>query len=117
MDRREQIRLADQLHSERVPMPAWGLTVELRSLTIPEHIAYETWRDEGYREGDTVPADEAFAKYLICCARDEQGGLLFQREDYDWLRVKPFAAMKPLIDALAKIRSGTPEAIEAAKKD
>jgi hypothetical protein len=104
---RDKIRNSQDVRCERVTVPEWDVTLEIRGLSLPEYAAYERWRDDGKKEGDTISGEEMYTKYIILSARDEQGGLVFERSDYDWLKEKPFHLLEPLIEAVKRVRSGT----------
>lgn len=96
---RNEILSADDRKQERVPVPEWGGTVIVQSLTGAERDAYEQTIIELRKDGETeMHLENARAKLLVRTLVDESGKLLFNEEDVVALGEKNAAAMNRAYD-------------------
>lgn len=87
----DQIAEADDLQSEDVEVPEWGGTVRIRALDGNGMVRFL----EEQPKGEIVAA--AGLRLLILCATDENGNLLFTKEQLDTLRKKSYRAVNKLV--------------------
>lgn len=100
---KDQILAADDIKSERVPVPEWGGDVMVRGLTGSQRDAWEAGLT--VRRGkQMVPDMRNFrARLVVLCCVDEAGELVFGPGDIDALSGKSGAALDRLYDAAAKL--------------
>jgi hypothetical protein len=111
---KDLILAAQDLPSEVVEVPEWGLKVTIRGLSAKE-------RDEYFmgqaviRDGQTVGLDRsnATARLLVLCIRDDDGELVFGPEHVDVLGAKSAAATERLSKVALRL-SGIGEQNEQA---
>jgi len=108
----EQILASDDLGLKKVTVREWGGDVYIRVMSVGERDSYERlWmgkRDSGVENFRT--------EYLCRVLCDENGSLLFSREQIDSLRNKSGAVMGRLFDEALKHNNMTEEDVEQLGK-
>lgn len=110
---RDQILKADDLQRVEVPVPEWGGTVWVRTMTGQEREAYESsfiGRD-GKVDLRTGMKD-ARARLCSLCVVDDAGRSLFTHADIEALSKKSTIAIGRVFDAIQKLNAITDEEIE-----
>lgn len=121
MSLRDRIRAAGAVGAsgEQFEVEEWGVTVELRSLSVGAKNRLVEMRDGGEApESDRL--DKFVAQVLVqTCYDPETGERVFTNDDADWLIEQPASAVEPLL--LAALRQSglsadeVTEAMEAGK--
>lgn len=96
---REAILGAQDLPTKDVPVPEWGGTVRIRSLTAKDRDAIETAIFTARQEGLVAP-DNVRARYASACIVDEKGAPLFTADDVEALGQKSATALNRVYDAV-----------------
>jgi hypothetical protein len=114
---REQIFAAQDLPSEIVDVPEWGLKVTVRGLSIRERDKY--FESQIITRGGKAEQDlsNVTAKLVILCARDEDGELIFGPEHIDMLGEKSAAAIDRLHKVASRLSGLTEEDVKELGKD
>ena len=100
-----EILAADDLGLKKVHVPEWGGDVYIRVMSVGERDTYERmWI--GKRESGI---DNFRTQYLARVLCDEQGKLLFSRDQIDALAAKSGAVMGNLFDVAMKHNRMTEE--------
>jgi hypothetical protein len=96
---RDAILGAHDLPTKDVPVPEWGGTVRIRSLTARDRDALETAVYQARQDGLVAP-DNVRARYASACIVGEDGKPLFTEEDIVALGGKSAAALGRVYDAV-----------------
>lgn len=92
---RDSILEADDRKTESVDVPEWGGEVLVRALSGTERDSYEQSLVQLRKGGDAVPKlDNLRAKLVARTVVDEEGNLLFRREDVNALGQKSAVALE-----------------------
>lgn len=84
-----RIAQADDIGSELVQVPEWGVEILLKSPTLRRRFEYLAWRNEIEEEGSPEAMERLWLGALICVAHDpETGDPAFTFEDVDLLASK-----------------------------
>ena len=105
----DQILAADDRKYEDVPVPEWGGTVRLRSLSGAERDEFENGLQQQVGNKQVVNARNARAKLIALCAVDEQGQLLFSKAQVIKLGSKSSLALQRLYDVACRMNGFTEE--------
>lgn len=101
MSLRDQILAADDLQRRRVDVAAWGVTIEVRELSVRGRLL---WREAGFtktgeryeaRDDDTL----TMALLVACCFDPDTGQRIFGEADIEALREKREDVLSDLIAA------------------
>lgn len=114
---RDQIVDADDRKYDTVECPEWGGEVRLRSITGTQRDAYEESVIQDNGRDRKVNLRNARAKLIILCAVDEDGRLLFTKEDLGSLGRKNAAPIDRLFDACRKLAGMSPEDVDKLTED
>jgi hypothetical protein len=110
---RDRIKAKDDITSEPLDVPEWGVKLEVRSMTGNERaVIMERYMDEegNLRVGDLYPA-----VLIAACFDPDTGEKVFDNDDAGWLNEKNSAALERVgkvalrlagIDAEAKDQMG-----------
>lgn len=115
---RAGILAADDIQTERVPVPEWGDEVIVRGLTGDELDAYQASRRQ-FRNAGTPQQelifiqDNARAGLLVKCLVDEEGNRLFTDQDAGDLGRKNGKVLDRLYDVAARLSGLSNEEQEA----
>jgi hypothetical protein len=96
---REAILGAQDLPTKDVPVPEWGGTVRIRSLTAKDRDAIETAVYAAHKNGRHAP-ENVRALYAAGCIIDEKGTPLFTVEDVEALGQKSATALNRIYEAV-----------------
>lgn len=100
---RDAIKAIDDKRIIQVPVPEWGGTVYVRTLTSAERDEFEAERAD-YRKQDEELAKKHFrAMFVVATCCDKDGNYLFQPSDCAWLSGKNGAAMDRIFEATGRL--------------
>lgn len=105
MNLKEKILAANDFERVEVPMPEWGCSVWLESLSTEKVLAFDKQTDN----------KNVFTEVLLSC-RDEEGNQIFEKEECDAVLKKSYKAMKILLDEFNKL-NGFTMTVEDLKKN
>jgi len=111
---RKTILEADDIESEIIDVPQWGIKVEIRGMSSKERAKLL----KSTSVNGEVDFDRWFPDLIIATAHDpETGDKIFEPADREALNAKSGAAITKLAEAASRL-SGLGEAdVEAAKED
>jgi hypothetical protein len=114
---KEAIFAADDITSERVPVPEWGGDVMVRGLTGRQRDAWEA--SLSVRQGKKMVPDmrDFRARLVVRCVVDETGTLVFHDGDIESLTNKSGAALDRIYDAAAKLSGISEKDVEDLTED
>jgi hypothetical protein len=114
---KEAILAADDIQSERIPVPEWGGDVMVRGLTGSQRDAWEA--SLTIRRGkQMIPDMRNFrARLVVLCVVDETGALVFHEGDIDALANKSGSALDRIYDAAARLSGIGENDVEELTKD
>lgn len=94
---------ADDIQSERVPIPEWGGDVMVRGLTGSQRDQWEAGLS--VRRGKQMVPDmrDFRARLVVLCVVDETGQLVFHQGDVSALSGKSGAALDRIYDVAARL--------------
>jgi hypothetical protein len=115
---KDLILAAQDLPSEVVDVPEWGLKVNVRGLSAKERDEY-FMNQTVVRDGQIVGQDRsnATARLLVLCIRDDDGEPVFGPEHVDVLGAKSAAATERLSKVALRLSGIGDGAVEAAGKE
>lgn len=105
--------LAATLRVEPVDVPEWGGQLHVRVMTGTERDAFVAKRTETKDEGDS----KACARFIIGCACDEKGSLIFTEKDVEALANKSAAALSRVFKRVLAVNGIGPEGQESVEKN
>lgn len=116
MSLRDQILAAPDLKRQTVEVPEWGVSVEIRELSIKGRMQ---WRETAFeeRDGESTMRDDWAVRLVMACVFDPAtGARVFGPEDADSLAEKadgPIATLLNVVLDLNGMRADTPsEAVD-----
>lgn len=114
---KDLILAADDIKSERVPVPEWGGEVMVRGLTGAQRDAWEA--SMSVRRGKQVIPDmrNFRARLVVLCVVDETGELVFHDGDVESLAGKSGAALDRIYEVAAKLSGIGDGDVEELTKD
>ncbi len=114
---KDQIRKAQDKEFEIVPVPEWGGSVRVQSLTGAERDDFEA--DSVKRKGKRVETNMANfrARLVARTVVDDNGERLFDDEDAAWLGEKSAAAISRVYDTAARLSGITDKDAEELTKN
>lgn len=89
---REAILSADDLPTKEVPVPRWGGSVRVRSMTGCERDQFEAEIVSARRDGKISPGNVR-ARFVAMCVIDENGDNVFSAADIEALGKKSAATL------------------------
>lgn len=106
------ILAAVDLKTEDVPVPEWGGTVRVASMSGKS-------RDEffGRQPNGSVQYSQFAAAILVATIVDENGQVVFDEEDVDALRAKSPVAIERVVAVAMRLNGIGPNATEEAEKN
>lgn len=115
MSIREQILNADDIETELVEIPVWGVTVEVRSMDGRSRT--RLLRNASSADG-VVDMETLYPEMVIQCSFDpETGDRIFTEDDGDALLAKAAGPLELLALAAMRVSGMTANAVEDAGKD
>jgi hypothetical protein len=114
---KDAILAADDIKSERVPVPEWGGEVMVRGLTGSQRDEWEAGLT--IRRGKQVVPDmrNFRARLVVLCVVDETGQLVFHAGDVDALAGKSGAALDRIYDKAAELSGIGEKDVEDLTRD
>lgn len=107
---------AQDLPHEDVPVPAWGGTVRVRTMTGAERDAFRA--SVAAAEGESgVPIGQFSAALLVATCVDESGACLFTASDMAALQAKSAAALDAPAAVAMRLNGLGANAVQAAEKN
>jgi hypothetical protein len=115
---RDAILAADDIQTEKVPVPEWGDEVIIRGLTGEELDAYQASRRQIRNLGTpqqemVLIQDNARATLLVKCLVDEHGDRIFTDKDAGLLGMKNGKVLDRLYDVATRLSGLSEEEQEA----
>ena len=115
MSLRDQILASDDIPSEKVPVPEWGVTVEVRGMTGAERTRI---MDKAVDQQGGVNLQFVYPEIVIATSFDDvTGEQIFKPSDRDTLLTKSAVALDRLAQVGMKLSGFTQESSDAAGKD
>lgn len=112
---RERILAQSDVLTELVPVPKWGETVRVRSLTAEEVERWWTIVDQHKEQGIDPPGGRR-ASLVFMGTINEDGSDLFKIEDIPSLGKKHSDAIQPVFEAILRLSGLTKEAAADIEK-
>lgn len=115
---RDLILAADDIPSEDVPVPEWGVTVQVRGLSGADRDAYEARMAAARQSGGNLEtAMRNFrSRFLVKCLYDPSSGeRVFADDDANRLGKKAGAVVDRLFDVARRLSGMDDGAVEAAE--
>ena len=111
----EQILNADDIETELVEVPAWGVTVEVRSMDGRSRT--RLLKSAAANDG-VIDMERMYPEMVILCSFDpESGERIFTEDDVDALLSKSAGPLELLATAAMRVSGMTGNAVDAAGKD
>lgn len=111
---RNKILQAEDIESEMVEVPQWGVTVEVRSMDARSRISMT----QDVSEDGSVSMERLYPDMVIQTAHDpETGERIFGADDRDLLLSKSSAALDILATAAMRVSGMSPTSVDEAGKD
>lgn len=107
---KDQILQAKDAKTEKVEVPEWGGFVYVRMMTARQ-------RDQFEAEQISDPYKDVRARLAVHTVCDEQGEMLFQKQDVDALGQKSAAALDRIFSAAVKLNRITKEDVDELEKN
>ena len=115
MSLRDQILAANDIPSEKVPVPEWGVTVEVRGMTGAERTRI---MDKAVDQQGGVNLQFVYPEIVIATSFDDiTGEQIFNPSDRDTLLTKSAVALDRLAQVGMKLSGFTQESSDEAGKD
>lgn len=108
---REAILAANDLPTKDVPVPQWGGSVRVRSLTGAERDQFECDILAARRDGKISPGNVR-ARYVAMCVVDEAGANVFTPADIEALGRKSAAALDLVYQEILSFNALTEDDVE-----
>jgi hypothetical protein len=111
---KEEILQADDIQYDEVPVPEWGGTVRIKTLTGEERDAFEEKIIQRDPQGNRTGMDLAQfrAKLLVRTMVDSEGKRIFKEQDIHELGRKSSAAMDKVFVKVRDLNRMTDEDVE-----
>jgi hypothetical protein len=100
---KEQIRKADDVQTEVVPVPEWSGDVLVRGMTGTQRDAFEGEITERRGKKVTYNLQNFRARLVALTVVDEKGERLFSDTDVEWLGGKSAAALARVFNKAAEL--------------
>lgn len=115
MSIREQILNADDIETELVEVPVWGVTVEVRSMDGRSRT--RLLKNAASTDGN-IDMETLYPEMVIRCTFDpETGERIFVEDDADLLLSKAAGPLELLAMAAMRVSGMTSDAMDVAGKD
>lgn len=117
MSLRDQIANADDLFSERVEVPEWGMTITLKSPTVAARAKMlgRFVSADGTFSSDNL--SEMYPALLIATCVDDDGVPLFTDADADLIRSKNGMVVERIATVALRLCGMTDDAVSTGKDD
>ena len=115
MSIRDQILASVDIPSEKVPVPEWGVTIEVRGMTGAERTRI---MDKAVDQQGGVNLQFVYPEIVIAtCFDDNTGEQIFKPSDRDALLTKSAVALDRLAQVGMRLSGFTQESADAQGKD
>jgi L-ascorbate metabolism protein UlaG (beta-lactamase superfamily) len=114
---KDAIFAADDIKSERVPIPEWGGEVMVRGLTGNQRDAWEASMRVTRGKKTEMDMTNFRARLCVLCVVDETGQLVFHQGDVDDLAGKSGAALDRIYDVAARLSGISDTDVEDLTQD
>lgn len=115
---KDQILEASDLTTESVEVPAWGGSVNVRSMSGADRDSFEASMMKVAEDGTRTPdMTNMRAKLVALTVVDEAGNRLFEVSDIDRLALKSAAALEIVFDVAQRLNGLGVKAEAAAEKN
>ena len=114
MDIRSKILQAEDLPSESVEVPEWGVTVYVRSMTARDRDLFESQMMDLSEKGKRL--DNFRARLAVFCCVDEKGERVFRDNDIATVGAKSGSALNRIFEKASRLNKMTEDDIEEVKK-
>lgn len=114
---RDMILGADDAEIRDVPIPEWGGTVRIKSITGTARDAFEASLREGKGKNADVNLRNMRAKLIALCAVDENGTKLFTQQDVGRLGSKNAKPLDKLFDECTDLIGMSEKDVETYVED
>lgn len=114
---KDQILAVDDTQYEDVPVPEWGGTVRVKSLTGKERDGLEASLIVGKGKNSNVNLNNLRAKLVARTIVDEDGKHIFSDEDITALGAKSAAALNRAYEVAQRLSGITQEDVEELTKN
>jgi len=112
---REQILNADDIETELVEVPAWGVTVEVRSMDGRSRT--RLLKSAADNDG-VIDMERMYPEMVILCSFDpETGERIFTADDVDALLSKAAGPLELIATTAMRVSGMTGDAVDVAGKD
>lgn len=115
MSIREQILNADDIETELVEVPAWGVTIEVRSMDGRSRT--RLLKSAADNDG-VVDMERMYPEMVILCSFDpETGERIFTADDVDALLSKAAGPLELIATTAMRVSGMTGDSVDVAGKD
>lgn len=117
MSMRETIRQARDINTEIVEVPEWGVSIELRSMTVRQRAAFiSASQDNGENAGERV--EQIYGQILVtCCSDPHTKEPVFEEDDLTWLMTeKAGEVIDRLVNRCLEVSGLKEKAVDEAGK-
>jgi len=116
---RDEILRAEDIKTEKVPVPEWGGDVLVRTLTGTERDRIEAYMVENRIKGKGrgLNYENLRARLVVSSAVDEKGARLFKRTDIETLGQKSAAALDRVFEVAQRLSGFAPKDVEELTKN
>lgn len=115
MSLRDDILAIDDLPTESVEVPEWGVTLAVRSMTGAERDRYEMDlmqdQQKAKKNGKEFGFTNIRARLVVMCTVDADGKRVFHDDDVERVGRKSSAAIVRLYDAASKLNAISDEEV------
>lgn len=119
MSLRDKILSADDLTSETVDVPEWGVTLEVRSPTAKVRSRMVSAAIRTNDDGETTTdLESVYPQFLIaCCFDPESGEKVFEDDDQEVINAKSSAAVERVAKACLRVSGLSDDTEKTLGKD
>jgi hypothetical protein len=114
---RQAILAAEDLKTEDVPVPEWGGTVRVRTISAKERDAFEDSLSVGEGKARKTNIVNLRAKLVGLCCIDEGGARVFTDADLEALGAKSASVVDRIFSVAQRLNGLTKEDVEALEKN
>lgn len=92
MSIKNKIKAADDIDRVSLTVDEWGVTIEIRSMSVRQRAAFIAANQDG--DGQNGRVEALYGQMMITCIYDpETGDLVFDEADLDWLMTEKSGAV------------------------
>ena len=109
---KEQIKAAQDVRSELVPVPLWGGTVRVQTTTVGKLQACRAVLNAEGQSGERTTDDAMEERLFVLCVVEPA----FTLDDLPWLREKSAEAFRTVMNAIYRVLRADKEAMADAER-